>query len=366
LPEIITLDLPRFAQAAPDLGGAASAQMLLGSADSDQKALALEAHKLGSDEPGWKLAPDSLPKLLNAHGKGGFAFHPDITADQALRRVAWSILKDRIAPAVLVWKCRHWALVTGFEADALPRAIDDDAWGPRGVYLRNPFGPTDHHVDVRSWKAQYQTGVLHGLWRTRRVVVCAGEAAAAAPALRPERDPDFVRREILGPDAIARAAAAAIAGDRFARHPDWRAAAEGAVPGEPMLVSRLNLPSDHAYIVPMLRTGRPTLLLMLDAYDGSYRESTPVAGEWPASLSEARARLGAMVASGAIAIEGEKEPVQLWPESTSVFPTLVWRPCLESLSPYLPFFQVNAGNRMIHVRLDGKVFGELSIRFSGA
>ena len=371
MPELVTLDLPRFAQAAPDLGGAASAQMLLGDGDLDQKALTLEAHKLGSEEPGWKLAPDALPKLLNAHAHGGFAFHPDVTADQAMRRVAWSILKDRVAPAVLIWKCRHWALVTGFEADAEPDSIDDETWGLRGVYLRNPFGPADHHIDVGSWKAQYQTGVLHGIWRTRRVVVCAGAAAAAIPKPRPEPAPAFVRREILDAETIAGAATAAVASDRFARHPRWRAAAEATVPGAPMLVTRLNFPADHAYIVPMLRAGQPTLLLILDAYDGSYRESTPVTGEWvigewPVSLSAARTKVAALLAKGTIAVEGDGEPVPVWPETTSIFPTLVWRPCLESLSPYLPFFQINTGNRLIHIRLDGRVFGDLSIRFSGA
>jgi len=58
--------------------------------------------------------------------------------------------------------------------------------------------------------------------------------------------------------------------------------------------------------------------------------------------------------------------VPVWPESTAIFPTLTWRPCLESLSPYLPFFHIHTGNRQLHLRLDGKVFGEISIRFSGA
>jgi hypothetical protein len=65
-------------------------------------------------------------------------------------------------------------------------------------------------------------------------------------------------------------------------------------------------------------------------------------------------------------LEDSREPVPLWAEATAVFPSFTWRPCLESLSPYLPFLQVNTGNRLLHIRLDGKVFGEISIRFSGA
>lgn len=178
--ELHTLDLPSLAQATPDLRGGACAQMLIGDAGLDQAALTREAHKLGSEEPGWKMAPDALAKLLGTHTGRVFAFHPDITADQAMRRCAWSILHDRFPPAVLVWKCRHWALVIGFEADATPEDIDDERWGLRGFYMRSPYGPLDHHIDVRSWKAQYQTGVLHGIWRKRRVVVCGGRGTTGA------------------------------------------------------------------------------------------------------------------------------------------------------------------------------------------
>ena len=365
--ELHTLDLPSFSQAKPDLGGGACAQMLIGDAGLDQAALTRESHRLGSEEPGWKMAPDALAKLLTNRTGRPFAFHPDITAEQAMRRCAWSILKDRIAPAVLIWKCRHWALVTGFEAEAEPRSIDDESWGLRGFTLRNPYGPLDHHIDMRSWKAQYQTGVLHGIWRTRRVVVCAGEAAAARPERRAEPEPHFVRRDLLDDAEIVDAAAEAVLGERFPRHPRWRDAARDTVPGRPMLVTRLNFPADHHYIVPMLREDRATLLLTLDAYDGSYRESTLTPVDHPVSMDLAQARLDAMLADGVTRTEGGGgEPVPVWGRTSAVFPGLTWRPCLESLSPYLPFIRLHTGNRQIHIRLDGTVFGEISIRFSGA
>jgi len=366
LAELVTLDLPAFAQATPESGGAACAQMMLGSAEPDQATLTRAAHQLGSEEPGWKMPPDALAKLLTERSGRAFACHPDPTADQAMRRIAWSILHDRVAPAVLVWKCRHWALVTGFEADSVPESIDDEAWGLRGFYLRNPYGAIDQHVDAGSWKAQYQTGVGHGVWRAKRIVVCTDAAAAASPKLRHATEPDCVRRELIDDETIAHAAAAAITGDRFARHPAWREAARDTEPGEPMLVTRINLPADHYYIVPMLRAGRPALLVILDAYDGRYRESTRVGADASGSFDTGRAQLDAMLNRGAISIPGNKEPIPVWPTTTTVFPTLTWRPCLESLSPYLPFFHIHTGSRQLHLRLDGQWSGELSIRSSGA
>ena len=92
-----------------------------------------------------------------------------------------------------------------------------------------------------------------------------------------------------------------------------------------------------------------------------------MAGDEPVSEGAARARLDRALAEGAIITEGGGgEPVSVWPRTTAVFPTLTWRPCLESVSPYLPFLHVHTGNRQIHIRLDGTVFGEISIRFSGA
>src|SRR5262245_20407723 len=64
LAELHMLDLPVFAQATPDLGGGACAQMLIGDANLDQTALTRESHQLGSEELGWKMAPDALAKLL--------------------------------------------------------------------------------------------------------------------------------------------------------------------------------------------------------------------------------------------------------------------------------------------------------------
>lgn len=134
-----------------------------------------------------------------------------------------------------------------------------------------------------------------------------------------------------------------------------------------MLVTLLNFPADHYTIVPMLREGRTTLLLILDAYDGSYRESAPTIPDQPGSLNAAQARLDTIMRKGVLHTEGGGgQAVPVWPSTSGVFPGLTWRPCLESLSPYLPFLQLHTGNRRIHIRLDGTVFGEISIRFSGA
>ena len=52
-------------------------------------------------------------------------------------------------------------------------------------------------------------------------------------------------------------------------------------------------------------------------------------------------------------------------ESYCLYPTLVWRPCLESLSPFVPFHMITAGDYRIYVRLDGRIFATLHINTPG-
>ena len=46
-------------------------------------------------------------------------------------------------------------------------------------------------------------------------------------------------------------------------------------------------------------------------------------------------------------------------EAICIFPTLVWRPCRESLSPYWPFYMLTVGDARLYVRIDGAVFTAL-------
>jgi hypothetical protein len=38
------------------------------------------------------------------------------------------------------------------------------------------------------------------------------------------------------------------------------------------------------------------------------------------------------------------------------YPTMVWRPCWESRSPYYPFYQITVGGNQIYVGYDGTVY----------
>lgn len=46
-------------------------------------------------------------------------------------------------------------------------------------------------------------------------------------------------------------------------------------------------------------------------------------------------------------------------EALCLYPTLVWKPCRESLSPFWPFHMFTAGSQRLYVRVDGAVFTAL-------
>jgi hypothetical protein len=46
-------------------------------------------------------------------------------------------------------------------------------------------------------------------------------------------------------------------------------------------------------------------------------------------------------------------------EAVCMYPTLVWKPCRESLSPFWPFYLFTVGAYRLYVRIDGAVFTTL-------
>ncbi len=52
-------------------------------------------------------------------------------------------------------------------------------------------------------------------------------------------------------------------------------------------------------------------------------------------------------------------------QAVCIYPHLVWQPCLESLSPYYPFYMFTIGGHRLYVRIDGPVFASLTLDLKG-
>ena len=66
------------------------------------------------------------------------------------------------------------------------------------------------------------------------------------------------------------------------------------------------------------------------------------------------------VAARRLDVAGWRRHALLRREGLSASSTLVWKPCQESLSPYLPFTMVTYGDRPVYVCADGEVFTKLT------
>src|SRR5262249_18411962 len=134
-------------------------------------------------------------------------------------------------------------------------------------------------------------------------------------------------------------------------------------PGQPVLVQRLDRLDSFYYITPL--QAKDTLapaLVCIDARFGDYLQSI-------VSLTP-RLSVNAYLNAdrGALINAALEKPIDLGKrhgqlvvrsEACAVYPTMVWRPCRESLSPYYPFFMVIVGNRRLYIRVDGKTFTKL-------
>ena len=59
------------------------------------------------------------------------------------------------------------------------------------------------------------------------------------------------------------------------------------------------------------------------------------------------------------ALPDQRGSLLVRPRAATIYPLLVWKPCVESLSPYYPFHMIIVGDHRLYIRSDGKVFTEL-------
>jgi hypothetical protein len=319
----------------------------------------------------WSTTPDALQRVLGGQqNKTSYAvsaheYERDATAE--LRRSV-----DNGAPgAALVYGWLHWVLVDGYVADA--------AGGTTHVCLRDPLdrrlGDT-HEVAIADWNLGYLSFVPAGRYRDKVVVVCGvGKALAdasaapvplrgAAPGPRPVRETDH---KPPGEHALVPAEAAREAADRelrrmLERPKRWGRALADAVQdrSEPLLVERLDRHDTYLYVVTYHTGLRATARILIDARTGRFSQA--------AGANQERGALAPFVdPEDAIERLRSRGPELrrigtrlLRRETIGRHPVLVWKPCRESTSPSMPFYQFSVGDRFVYLRADGVWFDQLT------
>ena len=371
--------------------GAACAQMVLaeiGAGLLDQDDLYADNHSHSTTESGWYTAPDGLTWTLNARRpasfNNSFVLFALASEDLISRKICWTIHHYQVAPVAMVFGSAHWIVVRGYEASQAPSGSGDNSYSISAFDVNNPWPPTpmpgpppphtsgdvcggggtrgvaDEHIAYSTWQSDYMTGISGGHWGGTFVAVCDPEPPADRPGPgRSEKRPDG--RQLLARAAAARRAVAGLKAYGLHEREDWKRTLQGAEPGEPVLVQRLDRLDDFYYVVPMHRSrSRVSAVVSVDARYGTYKQTaaTPES-HFPELLHAVRKDVLDRVADRRFELEDRLGRLLVRPEAVCIYPSLVWKPCRESLSPFWPFHMLTVGAHRLYVRVDGAIFAAL-------
>jgi hypothetical protein len=375
--------------------GAACAQMVLaavGVGIQNQDDLYNDNHSHSTTEPGWATAPDGLQWTLN-HDQASkyFALDALMHEDAISRMIAWTIHHYQVAPIALVFGSAHWIAVRGYDASAAPTSSIDTSYTITGFEINNPWPPTpapapppphaagdlcgtggtrgvaDEHIAYATWVADYMTGCDFGHWNGRFVAVCDPDP----PATRLPSERSDVRRRgestrLIEPAAAVSRAMTAPREVGLLQRPRWSEALTRIEPAEPILVQRLDRLDSFYYIVPVARERAVTAAVSVDARFGEYRQAIALPKPSPDAFrvldEESTLR---RVLNQRFELTGAKGRLLVREEAVCVYPTYVWRPCRESLSPFYPFRMVTVGDDRLFIRIDGPIFTSLTLGLHG-
>lgn len=380
--------------------GAACAQMVLeqlGAGLLDQDSLYNDNHSHSVIEPSWYTAPDGLQWTMNNRKPATFpnSFVPFAldSEDAISRKIVWTIHHYQVAPIALVYGWAHWIVVRGYDADVAPNGADDTTFSISGLFINNPWPPTpatppppphtatdgcgtggdrgiaDEHIAYVTWQDTYMTGVPNGFWKGKYVAVCDPEPPAdrVGKQSRPKQTDNGER--LLTPEKAVERALAGMREYKLLDREPWKSDLANTRPGDASLVQRLDRPDSFYYVVPFRSNARlARALVCVDARFGNYRQAVAVPDRSHNALhglNFSSATALQRVIGQKINLGGRKGRIVVRKEAHSLYPTLVWKPCRESLSPYFPFFLITVGNERLYIRVDGQIFTKLHDRDRG-
>jgi hypothetical protein len=117
----------------------------------------------------------------------------------------------------------------------------------------------------------------------------------------------------------------------------------------------------YYYVVPF-ETPRKAVMAAasVDARFGDYRQAIALPeGGTEILTTPHRTAVIDMIMGRPLQLEEPFGRIKIRREAYCLYPTLVWKPCRESLSPFYPFHMFSIGSHKIYVRIDGQIFTKL-------
>ncbi len=399
--------------------GAACAEMVLGSIGAehpDQIELYDQIRTAGVGDTGsWYSPPRGLTAVLQTVStrpgtfRGSFSIKKEpgelvrgrgraaeAEAERVISRQIITTIQERRAPVALVYDGGHWLVVRGYQT--VERVTGSGSEVISGFDVNNPSplayphdttpNPCDKggigHICYPRWQDRYLTPVFSFRggrdYSNRCVAICVDTTvvrprmALTAPELPAEEKqaaaqaPLSGNAQLINPaDAIGRAEAGIKDYELYAREP-WRTALQSAQPGNPLLVQELDRLDSYYYIVPWrTQPDNAVMAVTVNAKNGAYQESVCCLNGniyLPPQLTAKQ--LAQLVIGKKFLLPGQQGELVVREEALSIYPLLVWRPCLESFSPFRPFYLFIVGAHRLYLRVDGDIFTSLNSNVLGA
>jgi|SRR5687767_1198907 len=320
----------------------------------------------------WGTTPGVLATLLNtSQAVGQYAISLHTTEESATGALLDTI--DRQLPGVaLVYGWNHWLVVDGYKHGGKnPTPVAGRLL--KGVYIRNPApGKGTHYVSWATWEADYmlhlECGAYHG-----KIIVLSG-ARPGTPILPPTthvpplvvtpsldtRDPwTLPMKTLLTPNAAMSHAAEQL--DEL-MSPRLERAMKSARAQSAQLVQRLDHPDRYYYIVTFAVGSRDTARVIVDGFEGTVDEIEGVEDDGD---SLQRYLAGPVTVERLLAQTRQSPDIlryRVRQGTVGEHPVLVWKPCVQSRSPFLPFYQLSVGDSFVYYRVDGEQFDALTTR----
>ncbi len=395
------LSVPYHQQDTDYYCGAACAQMVLaqiGAGLLDQDSLYIDNHSHSNIESEWFTGPDGLQWTLNNRRPStfinSFALFALANEDSLSRKLVWTIFHYRVAPVALVYGSAHWIVVRGCDVSHAPAGPDDIGYSIIAFRVNNPWPPipsslpsptsappppphddtdgcgaggargiADEHIAYAMWQSTYMTSVPEGYWQGKFVAVCDPEPSQQRNNQPPPRQRPYTGDRLLTPEEAAETAINGLKDYGLLDNNPWKKTLAKTKPAAPFLVQRLDRLDAFYYIVPMQasRNAAPALTAV-DARFGDYCQSIAIherGANVLANLNFDRTTSLKKIVGTKLDLGNQLGRIPIRSEAVSLYPTLVWKPCRESLSPFYPFSMVTVGDHRVYIRVDGQVFTAL-------
>jgi hypothetical protein len=350
------------------LCGAACAEMILKleTPNTDDQNKLYKNHTHDGTMPVWFSSPEGIASSLrdrvdiSKHDRYQVSI---IDSEEGLsRKICWSITKHHEAPIVVVYDRDHWIVCTGCVTSKVPARVDDIGYRIEYMFVNNPYmrrslsSVSEDMLEVvtyQEWRRHYVSQPIPMIEETiclRGKYVMVADSERAGKFKYETYEPIISSNKIMDEGVAKTVAASMLASEKvLSTYDPWRSFFGKVEAISLLLVNDKDGDNDETFWIAYKwnsadhpSTEIPLIIRVSARHRRQFRGAVAVpngsvyAKDHPEMLSHASVREHFR---DAIFIREQTEKRYRFSDG-ELQQQLYWRSCLESLTPYLPFYRV--------------------------